>query len=164
MGAVRDPERLAAYQPAQQRERGIGQIIERQDKRGRGMVLSRQLQQTPAEQQADRQAADVAEKDRRDRTVERRKTDHRAAKRRGNDRGRQWKLAGKAEQRHRGRDGHDLGCGHPVEPVHEVDEVDEPEAGEHQQAAFDSDRQERRDAKIACPGQYDGADRDCLEQ
>ena len=104
-----------------------------------------ELQQAPAEQQADRQAADVAEKDLCHRPVERRESEHRAAQRGGNDRRRCRQFAEPAEQDHRGGDRHDLGHRHQVQPVHEVDEVHEPEAGDQQQgrARSRADRPER---------------------
>ena len=145
MRAMRRPERLAPHHPAQQRHRGIGQIIQRQQQRGGEMLMPGQLQQAPAEQQADRQAADVAEKDLRHRPVERRKAEHRAAQRGGDDRRRCRQFAERSRAAAiAARDRHDLGDRHPVEPVHEVDEVDEPEAGQQQQTAFDPERTGRR--------------------
>ena len=80
MRAMGRPERLAVGEPAQQRRGRVHQIIHRQQQGGGELLMIGQLQQAPAEQQADRQAADVAEKDLRHRTVERRET--RASRRR----------------------------------------------------------------------------------
>src|SRR5437660_1077074 len=60
-----------------------------------------ELQQTPAGQQADRQAADVAEKDLCDRPVEGRKSKHRPEQRRGSDRRGYGKFGEPAEQKER---------------------------------------------------------------
>jgi hypothetical protein len=72
-------DRLAVRQPAQQRDGRIGEIIERQQQRGREMPVSGKHNKQPAEQQADRQAAHIAEKQTRDWTIEGRKADHCAA-------------------------------------------------------------------------------------
>ena len=107
-----------------------------------------ELQQAPAEQQADRQAADVAEKYLRHRPVERRKAEHRAAERRGDDHRRRRGVAEPAEQGDGRGDRYGLGDRHQVQPIHEVDEIDEPEAREQRQRAFDPERTGRNDPEI----------------
>jgi hypothetical protein len=69
-----------------------------------------------------------------------------------------------AQDRERGRDRHDLGDGNPVEPVHEIDEVDEPQPCQHEEAAFDPDRNERRNAQAAGTGEHDCSDGNGLQQ
>ena len=148
VGAMRRPERFAPCHPPKQRDGGVGEIIERQQQCGRNVLMPGELQQAPADQQADRQAADVAEKDFRHRPVERRKAEHRAEQRRGGDRRGRGKFAEPAEQNERAGDGHDLGDRHQVQPVHEVDEVHEPQACEQQQAALEPERAGRNDPQV----------------
>ena len=107
VGAMRRPERLAPGHPPQQRDGRVGQIVERQQQGGCKLLMPGELQQAPAEQQPDRQAADVAEKDLCHRPVERRESEHRAAQRRGDDGRRCRKFTEPAEQDHRSRDRHD---------------------------------------------------------
>src|SRR5665213_1556867 len=109
------------------------------------MMVVGQLQQTPAEQQADRQAADVAEEDFCDRPVEGREAEHGAAQCRSDHRSRYWKFTEQSEHDHRACDRHHFGDRHQVETVHEVDEVNEPQACQQQQAAFDPERSSRDD-------------------
>ena len=82
MRAMRRPEWLAPHHPAQQRHGRVGQIIQRQQQCGGELLMIGELQQTPAQQQPDRQAADISEKDFCHRAVEGRKPEHRAAQRR----------------------------------------------------------------------------------
>src|SRR5665213_1556865 len=113
------------------------------------MMVVGQLQQTPAEQQADRQAADVAEEDFCDRPVEGREAEHGAAQCRSDHRSRYWKFTEQSEHDHRACDRHHFGDRHQVETVHEVDEVNEPQACQQQQAAFDPERSSRDDPGVA---------------
>src|SRR5215470_19726328 len=69
------PDRFARERSAQEREGGIGEIIEREQDRRRQMAARRQMKQQPGQQQADREAADVAKEQARDRLVERSKSD-----------------------------------------------------------------------------------------
>src|SRR5262249_61659545 len=78
MRSVRPPDRFAPDDTAHQSDGSIGQIVERQDERGRQLAASGELEQQPSEQKADRQATDNAGKNVRDRLVERRKTQKRA--------------------------------------------------------------------------------------
>ena len=123
-----------------------------------------ELQQTPAGQEADRQAADVAEKDFRHRPVERRETEHRPEQRRGGDRRGRGKFGEPAEQNERAGDGHDLGDRHQVQPVHEVDEVHEPQACEQQQAALEPERAGGSDPQVFGRGKDHRGDGEPLQQ
>ena len=145
---MRRPERFAPDDAPHQGDGGVSEIIERQQKGGGNLLMPGELQQTPAGQQADRQAADVAEKNFRHRPVERREAEHRPEQRRGSDRRGRGKFGEPAEQNERAGQGHDLGNGHQVQPVHEVDEVDEPQACEEQQAALDPERAGRNDPQV----------------
>ena len=63
MSAMRLPESVAAGQMRpKQRDRRIGDVIERQDERRSRMAVAGELEQEPTEQSTDRQAADIAEK------------------------------------------------------------------------------------------------------
>ena len=127
------------------------------------MAAARQHQQHPAEHQPDRQAADVAEEQSRDRPVERRKADHAAEQRqRDEDRGRR-RGADQAEQRDAGGNRHDFGDGHPVDAVHEVDEIDEPDAADEQDGEFERARKLRHDAEIHRQRREHGANRQRLQ-
>ena len=85
--AVRLPERLALGDAAGERDGRVGEIIEREDERRRQMAVARKLQQQPAEQKTDRQASHVAQKEPRDRLVERSKAQGRAQQRGRDQRG-----------------------------------------------------------------------------
>ena len=143
---------------------GVGEIVERQQKGGRDLLMPGELQQTPAGQQADWQAADVAEKDFRYRPVERCKAEHRPEQRRGGDRRGRRKFGQPAEQNERAGNGHDLGDRHQIQPVHEVDEVHEPQACEQQQAALEPERAGRNDSQIFGRGKEHRGDREPLQQ
>ena len=123
-----------------------------------------ELQQTPADQQADRQAADVAEKDLRHRPVERREAEHRAEQRRGEQDCRCRKFAEPAKQNDRAGDRHDLGRRHQVQPVHEVDQVHEPQARQQQQGAFEPERAGRNDPQVFGRGKDHHGDGCSLQQ
>ena len=88
MAAMGLPEGFATRQAPKKGRARIPQIIERQDQRGGEMASERKSIKAVAEDQADRQAADIAEEDARDGLVERRKADQRAAKRGRQDWGR----------------------------------------------------------------------------
>src|SRR6266403_5564820 len=77
MSAMSLPDRLAPHEAMCEGDRGVGEIIEGQDERRCQMTCSGKLQQDPAEQKSDRQAAYVAEKDPRHRSVERREANDR---------------------------------------------------------------------------------------
>src|SRR5262245_14257948 len=83
MAAMRYPKRLASADAQHQCQRRVGEIVERQQQRGDYLMLVGELQQTPSEQKSDRQRTNVAEKNLCDRSVERRKAQHGAAKRGG---------------------------------------------------------------------------------
>ena len=143
--AMRLPERLALGDAAGERDGRIGEIIEREDERRRQMALFRELEQQPAEQKTDRQASDVAQKEPRDRPVERGKAEDRAQQRRRDQRRQRSDRAEKAEQDDCAGHRHDLGHGHPVDAVHEIDEIDEPHAAEEEAGALDPPGQARQD-------------------
>ncbi len=164
MGAMRRPERFAPGHTPQQGDGGVSEIIERQQQRSCEVLMPGELQQAPAGQQADRQAADVAEKDFRDRAVEGREAEHRPEQRRGSDCHGRRKFDEPAEQNERTGDGHDLGHRHQIQPVHEVDEVHEPQACEQQQAAFDPERTGGSDPQVFRRGQDHRGDREPLQQ
>ncbi len=82
MLAVRQPDALAAGEAAQQRDRRVGQEIERQDQRDLPVPAGGGGEQQEADQIAERHAADIAEKDARRRPVPDEKPD-----RGGGDRG-----------------------------------------------------------------------------
>ena len=130
MGAVRLPDALAVRQAADQRERGVGQIIERQQQRRREVAVAGEQHQEPAEQQADRQAADVAEEKLGGRPVEIGKAEHGAARAPALPQCRRAAARRGAERRQRAGDRDDFGDRHPIDAVHEVDEIDEPQAAE----------------------------------
>ena len=88
MCAVRLPDWLPAHDAAHERNRRVGQIIERQDDSRCQMPVSGELQQYPAEQKSDRQTADIAKKDFCHRPVEWREAEDRT-KQRGCDDSRQ---------------------------------------------------------------------------
>src|SRR5262249_22794343 len=75
------PDRLARTRPTNERECGVGEIVEREKQRGRKVAADRDVQEQPRQQEADRQASDVAEKQPRDRLVEWSKTDDRPQQR-----------------------------------------------------------------------------------
>ena len=81
MGAVRLPDLLAARQPTDQGERGVGQIVQRQQQRGGQVAGAGEKDQEPADQEADRQTADIAEKKPGGRPIEIGKSEHGAAER-----------------------------------------------------------------------------------
>ena len=75
VSAVRPPEWLTVCDTPQQRQRRVGEIIQRQDK-GRGEVsVAGHQDEEPAQQKPNWEAADIAEKDSCDRPIERRKAD-----------------------------------------------------------------------------------------
>ncbi len=149
MAAVRLPERLAPHDAARERDGRVGEVIERQQQGGGAVAGVGELQQQPAEQQADRQTADVAEKEPRHRLVQRRKAEH-AAKEGGRRQRRQRRDRAAETEQHQGRgDRHELDHGHPVDAVHEVDEVDEPHAAEQEGAALEPAGQFRHDLEVA---------------
>ena len=149
-----------------ERYRGVGQVIQGQQYASGDLLVPGQLQQAPAEQQADRQAADVAEKDLRHRPVERRKAD---AARHTTRRLTIVVVAGTSPSQPSRAMAALTGTAsadrHQVEPVHEVDEVHEPEAGQQHEAAFDPERkQRRRSCKLVGRGKDDGRDGRRLQQ
>ncbi|MHC2626654.1 hypothetical protein ACVIW2_008686 [Bradyrhizobium huanghuaihaiense] len=83
---MRRPELLAARDAPKQRDGGIGEVIGRQQQRRSRLPVPGELEQAPAEQEADRQAADIAQEHFCDRLVEGRKAEHGAAQRGGNQR------------------------------------------------------------------------------
>ena len=136
------PERFALRDPAQQRERGVGQIVERKNQRGDELLVPGELQQAPAEQEADRQTADIAEENPGDRAVEGRKAEHRTAKCGCDDCRRRRQFAEPPSEQHQGRrHRHNLSNRHEVQSVHEVHQVHEPEAGEQKHGALDANGQ-----------------------
>src|SRR5450631_278627 len=85
MRTMGGPERLAPDYPAQQRHRGVGKVIKRQQQRGNHVLPKSKLKKAPAEQQANRQAPDISEKDLCYWTIEGGESNHRPAERRGNN-------------------------------------------------------------------------------
>ena len=128
------------------------------------MPAPRQQQQDPAEQQPDRQASDIAEKQPRHRAVERRKSDRRAEQRQRDQHRERRCRADRAEQHDTRSDRHDLRDSHPVETVHEVDEVHEPDAAEHHHRAFRPLGKLRHDAEVRRKHRDDEAHRNELHQ
>ena len=128
------------------------------------MSAAGQQHQQPAQQQTDRQAADVAEKQPRDRPVEWRETDHRAAKCQRQDRSLTRQRSHQAEGcKRRGRR-HDFGDRYPVNAVHEVDEVHEPKPRNEGQEPLDPPRQSGNDTQLGGKCRDDGADNDDLQE
>ena len=82
---MRGPERLARLIRRNSVTVASRQIIKRQQQRGDEMLAIGQLQQAPAKQEADRQTADVTEKDLGHRPVERRKPSMAPQQRRRDD-------------------------------------------------------------------------------
>jgi hypothetical protein len=78
MRAMRLPERFAPHEAVQERDRGIGKIVERKNDGCRSVALDRELHQQPAQQEPDRKASRIAEKKAGDRLVEGGKAEHRA--------------------------------------------------------------------------------------
>ena len=147
--AVRLPHLFAADQAARERDGRVGEIIERQQDCGWRVRRGRRAaHQEPAEQQTDRQAADIAEEKPGDWPVEIGKADHGAAQGEADDGRQRRQEAACAENRQRRGDRHDFGDRHPIEAVHEIDQIDEPEPAEGQQQAFNQQRQERRDPQF----------------
>ncbi len=137
---------LAPRPAPHQRDRRVGEVIERQQQRSREVAVAGELQQQPSHHETDRQAAAVAEKELRHRPVERRKAEHRAGER---QRDQCRSLRHRAEQREdvdAGRDRHRLGDRDPVDAVHEVDEIDEPQQGNGLDAPLDDERHDRQRA------------------
>ncbi|GAA0010974.1 hypothetical protein BRDID11004_24030 [Bradyrhizobium diazoefficiens] len=123
-----------------------------------------ELQQAPAEQKADRQATDIAEKHLGDGTIERRKAERGAAQGGGEQGGRPGQVAEPSQQQQRRGDRHHFHDRHQVEPVHEIDEVHEPDSGEQEEAALQRERQRRDDARRFGRGEHDGSDGGGLQQ
>ncbi len=162
MAAVRLPDPLAPRHATAERDGGVGEVVERQQDRRGEMAAARHLQQQPADQQADRQAADVAEEQPRHRLVERGEAEH-GAKQRARDQRRQDADAGIERQQHdRAGDRHDLGHRHPVDAVHEVEQVDEPHAAEKQERAIEPLRHLRHRLKFMRQRGDHDADRQAL--
>jgi hypothetical protein len=162
MLAMRLPERLASDDAADERDRRIGEIIERQDDGRRQIAVRGKSQQEPAEHEADRQAAHVAKKHACDRLVEGRK-----AKDRSQERGRHHRRpgldrAGEAEQDDCTGHRYKFGNGHPVDAVHEIDEVDQPYPAEKKAGTFEPPRYVRQGAQLMGEGRDEGADGDAL--
>jgi len=126
------------------------------------MALARELEQQPAEQQTDRQAPHVAEKELRHRLVEGCKTQDRAKQRSCDQRRQQPDRAGEAEQGERGGHRHELRHGHPVDSVHEIDKVDEPHAAEKEASALEPPRRLRQEPQLVRQHGDDGGNGDAL--
>src|SRR5262245_39061457 len=77
MCTVRLPDRLSAGDAAHERNRSVGQIIERQDDSRCQMPAAGELQQYPADQKPDRQTAHIAKEDFRHGPIEWREADDR---------------------------------------------------------------------------------------
>ena len=163
VAAVGLPDALAVGEPLAKRDRRVGEIVERQQERGGELAAPRQKNEQPAEQETDRQAADIAEKEPRHRPVEGGEADERAEERERHDDRRRRQAAGDPEQHDAGADRHGLCDRHPVDAVHEVDEVDEPQPAEHQQSALDPPRQHGDDVQFRRQRHDDGADGNGLQ-
>ena len=148
MGAVRLPEAGSGSHAPQQRRRRIGDEVERQQQRRGKMAGGRDEEQEPADKQADRQAADIAEKQLRDRAVEGRKAEHRPQKRERDDERLRRQGAEHPDDGDAERDRHDLGDHHPIDAVHEVHEIDEPDAADDHESALEPERQRRQDVQV----------------
>ena len=161
---MRLPHRLAACEAVQQRNSCVGEIVERQHDCRRQMSGRRDQKQEPAEQQADRQTADVAEEEPGDRPIEIGKTEHCSAKRQRHDHSRRRQGAEPSDHGQRRRDRHDLGDRHPIEAVHEIYEVDEPQPADDEQDALGPPRHERHDAQFMWECVNHERDRQRLQQ
>ena len=126
------PDPLAAEQTAQQGQGGVGEVVEGEEEGGGPGPRSGELQQRPADEQAQGQRAHVTEEEPRHRLVEGSEAEKPAKQGGGEERRGRRQAAHDAEEREGGCDGHELGHAHPVDPVHEVDEVHEPDPGEDQ--------------------------------
>src|SRR5438093_326263 len=81
MRAMGLPERFASSYSTGEGNGRIGEVIERKDQRRSRVSTGGELEQRPAEQEADRQTARIAEKQLRHRPVERGEAQNRAEKR-----------------------------------------------------------------------------------
>ena len=146
---MRLPDGLAPQQTTPQGQRRVGEIIKRQQQRSREMAAAGQQQHDPAEHQANRQAADIAEKQFCDRTIEWRESDGGTKQRKRDQHRLRWPRADRAEQCRARRDRHHLGDCHPVDAVHEIDQVDEPDAAQQQQRALHRAGKLRHNAEVS---------------
>ncbi len=123
-----------------------------------------EFQQAPAQQQTNRQTADITEKDLCDRAIEWRESDHCTAERGSDNRSWQRQLAEPSQQNHCAGDRYSLGNSHQVQPVHEIDEVHEPEARKQKKRSFDRQWTRWNDSKIGRSCKDDRADGGGLQQ
>src|SRR5271168_2447708 len=118
MLAVREPDALAAEQTARERNRRVGEEVERQDQRDPPISANREIEQQKTQDITERHAADIAEENLRRRPVPDEKTDgrpgHRGSKRlqRGVDTGSDTR-----EQQQTGADRHGLAAGQPIDSI-----------------------------------------------
>src|SRR5215467_1995564 len=110
------------------------------------MATSGKECEQPAEQKADREAADVTKEYLCDGSVEWRKSDHRSTKCEGNKACFGRKRAHKGEKTKSRRGGHDFRDGHPVDSVHEIDDVDQPDTANEQEGAVEPPGNRRHNA------------------
>ncbi len=163
MIAMRLCDRLASCDPAHQRDGRIAQIIERQqDCRGEVAPAGKQHKH-PAQQQSDRKAADVAQKQAGNRLVEGRKTRDGAAERGRNDNDWDRKGAHPPEQDEACCHGHDFGNRHPVDAVHEVHDIDQPDAADEHEGPVEPPWPRRHDSEFGWKGCNDRGDGSCLQ-
>ena len=147
MAAMRLPDLLAPREAAQQRDGGVqrdSRAAAGARRRARPVPASCSSSQ-PTRRPMGRRA-DIAEEEPRDRLVEGRKAEERAAAappRRAPACGGSAPSAPSAAMT--ARDRHHLGDRDPVEPVHEVDEVHEPDAAEEQEGALERQRNRSRE-------------------
>ena len=163
MGAVRQPERLAVDHSPGERDRRVGEIIQRQDERRGQVSAARDQHQQPCEQKPDWQASNVTEKNPRHRPVERRKAEEPATERERNDDALRRQCAKPSDQRQTDCHRDKFGDCHPVDAVHEIGEIDEPEAGDEQHRALDPPRKEWRDTQVQGQAHDHGGDRERLQ-
>ena len=101
------------------------------------MAVARDEDQQPADQEADRQAAGIAEKQPGGRSIERSKAQHRADERQRHGDAGTRQAADGSDDREAERDRHSLGDRHPINSIHEIDQVDEPQEPDQNEPALD---------------------------
>ncbi len=141
MRAVRVPRLLAAECPADQHQRGVGEVIQRQDQRRRPLAGRRRLDQQRAHDIAQRHAADIAQENAGRVPVPHQEADRRAGQRQPAER----QAADGAQHHHRQRyqpnaDRRRLHPGDAVDAVHEIVQVHEPQPAQRQPEADEPGR------------------------
>src|SRR5579875_183434 len=133
------PDALAAQEPAQKRERGVGEVIKGKDQRRHPEAVARQREQQPAEKIAQGNAAHIAHENARRMPVPPEESQRRAG---GGEPVKGERVPGG----HSSGDGSDadtqgyrLAAGESVDAVHEIEQIEEPQPEEAGGKAVEGD-------------------------